>query len=469
VGVLDAIAAKRSSIGAHGRKAWSEQPFWAFDDLRLPLLASTPLTADKERIETNFEGYVQAAYRANGVVFACLLVRQLIFAEARFMWRSFSRGRPQELFSTSELDLLDEPWPGGTTGDLLARMEVTASLAGNYYATTADDQGRLGRSARGPGRRIVHLRPDWVTLVVGSPSDSPLDPRAKVVAVDYQPPPQGGVPSEPWTLLPSEVCHYSPLDDPLARWRGMSWLTPIVEEIRADKAATMHKGRFFTNGATPSMAIVFDKEVKDERFQRFVAEFKANHQGADKAYKTLFLAGGADVRTLGRDFQQLDFKVTQGGGEERIMAAAGVHPAVVGLAGGLEGASLNAGNFGAAARLTANKTMKPLWRRAAAALQALVMLPYPAASLWFDDRDIAFLREDASDLAKIRAMDAQALRTLTDGGFDPDAAVRFVQTNDLNQLLGSHSGLLPVQMRPPGSGEESPTANGNGQPRELVR
>jgi hypothetical protein len=89
--------------------------------------------------------------------------------------------------------------------------------------------------------------------------------------------------------------------------------------------------------------------------------------------------------------------------------------------------------------------------------------------LWYDDRDIAFLREDAADLAKIRSLDAQALRTLVDGGFNPDAAVQYVQTNDLNRLLGSHSGLLPVQLQPPGSGENAAASvNGNGRTREAI-
>jgi phage portal protein BeeE len=474
VSLADRVAAKHATLATGGRKSFEQPPFWAYDALTAPLLATTPLLGNIERIDANFEGYVQAAYKASGVVFACLLVRQLLFAEARFQWREFRQGRPGELFGSGELRLLEQPWPGGTTGELLARMELHASLAGNAYITTADDAGRLGRAARGPSRRLVFMRPDWVTIVIGQPSDpdngDPVALDARVLAYSYQPPPAGAARrrSEPQILLPTEVCHFSPLPDPLARFRGMSWLTPIVEEVRADKLATVHKGRVFTNAATPSLAVVFDKDTNPDAFKKFVAEFKAAHQGAANAHKTLFLAGGADVRPLSFDFRALDFKNTQDGGEERIMAAAGLHPAMVGLAGGLEGSSLNAGNLGTAARLTGNKTMKPLWRIAAASLQTLVTPPRPGAALWYDDRDIAFLREDATDLAKIRSLDAQTLRTLVDGGFGADAAVEFVQTNDLNRLRGSHSGLLPVQLRPPGSGEDG-QASGNGQASEETR
>src|SRR4051794_28908453 len=238
-----------------GRKAWSQPPLWALDGLTSPLLSSTPLLGDREKIEHSFDAYVQSAYKSDGIVFAAIAARQRVYSQARFQWREFRNGRPQDVFGTEELALLEHPWPGGTTGELLARMEVTASLAGNYYATTADDRGRLGRAASGPARRIVHMRPDWVTIVIDSASGDPNALDARIVGYMYEPPPTGRVSRpDPVTLLPEEVCHYSPLPDPEARFRGMSWLTPIVEEIRADKLATMHKARFFTNGATPNMA-----------------------------------------------------------------------------------------------------------------------------------------------------------------------------------------------------------------------
>jgi hypothetical protein len=74
------------------------------------------------------------------------------------------------------------------------------------------------------------------------------------------------------------------------------------------------------------------------------------HAGVANAYKTLYLTAGADATVVGKDLQQLDFKVVQGAGETRIAAAAGIHPVIVGLSEGLAGSSLNAGNFAAARR-----------------------------------------------------------------------------------------------------------------------
>jgi hypothetical protein len=69
-------------------------------------------TGAGEKIESSFQGYVTGAYKSNGVVFACMLARMLLFAEARFQFRRQSFGRPGDLFGTQELSILETPWSG---------------------------------------------------------------------------------------------------------------------------------------------------------------------------------------------------------------------------------------------------------------------------------------------------------------------------------------------------------------------
>lgn len=465
MGLLERAAARRRGE----RKAWSQPPFWAADGLREPLW-SLGLTSDKERIEPNYPSFIEQAFKASPPVFAAIRFRMAVLSEARFQWRVFTKGRPGELFGSPELALLEKPWPNGTTGDLLARMEVTASLAGNYFATVADDRGRLGtRSARG-NRRIVHMRPDWVSMVIDSASGDPNALDARVVGFLYEPitvaGTGGGVKAPAVTLMPDEVVHFAPIPDPAARFRGMSWLTPAVEEIRADKAATMHQGKFFENGASPHLAITLSEAVSPEDFERYVAAFKVAHQGVDKAGKTLFLAGGADVRPLSSDFRSMDFRPLKQLSETRVAMAAGVHPTVVGMSEGLQGSSLNAGNFNAAARLTANTTLRPWWRNACASLQTLLTPPSGGAELWYDDSRISFLYDDATDLAEIRSKNAVALRQLLDAGYEPDAAAEYLRTDDLGRLIGRHTGLFSVQLQPPGTGSPSDSPDGPAEPEE---
>jgi hypothetical protein len=81
----------------------------------------------------NFAGLATHAYQANGVVFACMLVRQLVFSSIRFRWQQIRDGQPSEMFGNPNLALLEQPWTGGTTQDLLSRLINDADLAGNSY------------------------------------------------------------------------------------------------------------------------------------------------------------------------------------------------------------------------------------------------------------------------------------------------------------------------------------------------
>lgn len=400
----------------------------------------------QEELDHSFLDYVQNAYKASGVVFACQMARTRVFSQARFQWSEFTGAKPGKLFGNAELGLLERPWPNGSTNEMLARMIQDADLAGNAYLVRE-------------GGRLRRLRPDWVQIVLTAPPAEAVE--SDVAGYLYQPGgPAGTGPSR--VYLPEQMVHWSPTPDPEAQYRGMSWLTPVVREIKADKAATQHKLSFFENAATPNLAVSFKETVTDEQFDAFMQALNEGHRGARNAYKTLYLAGGADVTVIGADLKQLDFKVVQGAGETRIANAAGVPAVIVGLSEGLAGSSLNAGNYNAARRNFADGTLQDLWIGVCAALETVVRPPTPQTRLWLDKSQIPFLREDAKDIADIQSRQAQAVRTLIDAGFNPDAAVQFVQGDDLAALVGQHSGLYSVQLQPPGSGQDTPEEDGSG-------
>jgi phage portal protein BeeE len=397
-----------------------------------PLIQGGTPGGKAEVVQNSFTGYVQGMYQRNGVVFACMAARMLLFSEARFQFRRMIDGRPGDLFGTQALAQLETPWAGGTTGDLLGRMITDVDLAGNAYVTRR--QGGLTR-----------LRPDWVTIVSGSRTGLEID--TELIGYLYHP--TGLYAGEdPLTLLPEQVAHFAPIPDPLARHRGMSWLTPVLEEVLGDSAASGHKRTFFDNGAKLGYVVTLDKDVVKnvDQFQAWVDKFKQGHEGSLNAYKTLFLAGGADVKTVGADMQQIDFSNVQGHGETRICAAARVPPIIVGLSEGLDAATYS--NYGQARRAFADLTMRPLWRNVAGSLANIVAVPQ-SAELWYDDRDIPFLQEDQQDAAAILQQNAITLRTLVDAGFEPDAAVNAVSSGDLSGLL--HTGLFSVQLQPAGT------------------
>jgi phage portal protein BeeE len=398
----------------------------------------------REDIPTDFSGYVNTLYKRNGVVFACMAARQLLFSEARFQFRTRTNGRPGDLYGTKALGILEKPWQNGTTGELLSRMEQDASLAGNFYG--------YRRPMPDGTARIRRLRPDWVTIIIGvdGAEGDPNDVDAEVIGYFYDPQTRGGLPgqraSEARIFLPHEICHYSPIPDPDATFRGMSWLTPVLREVAADSAMTTHKLKFMENAATPNLVVKFDATVDEEKFKRFKTLMEERHSGFRNAYKTMYLGGGADATVVGNSFEQMSFKAVQGAGETRIAAAAGVPPVIVGLSEGLSSATYS--NYAQARRRFADGTMRPLWRIAASSLANIVEVP-GGSELWYDDRDIPFLQEDQKDAVEIFKSQAETVRALLQAGYDPDATIASVEAADLGLLKGKHSGLFSVQLLPP--------------------
>ena len=409
-------------------------PFWP---------RQTLLGQRQEWPDYTFEGYIQGIYKANGPIFTCMLVRMLVFSEARFQFRQFNAGRPGDLFGDDSLSILEKPWPNGTTGELLKRAIQDADLAGNAFFTRQ-------------GGYLRRLRPDWMTIVAGSQTESiegieaqNVDPflsgiDTEVIGYLYQP---GGPASshDPIALLPEEVCHWAPIPDPIYRFRGMSWLTPVIREILGDNAATSHKLKFFENGATVNMVVSLDPSISKEAFDKWVTSFESKHKGTLNAYRTLYLGGGAQVTPVGATPQQIDFQVTQGAGETRIANVAGVPPVVAGFAEGLRSATYS--NYREAKEHFGDATMRPLWRDFAGAMQTLVPPPHSNSQLWYDDRDIPFLRRDQLQLAQQQEAQARTLSSLIMAGFEPDSAVKAVTSGDFKQLV--HSGLPSVQVQPP--------------------
>jgi hypothetical protein len=142
----------------------------------------------------------------------------------------------------------------------------------------------------------------------------------------------------------------------------------------------------------------------------------------------------------------MDFKSIQGAGETRIAAAAGTHPVIVGLSEGMQGASLNEGNFKAAKENFGDGTMCSLWQGVSAAYAKLVKVPN-GNRLWYDKRDIPFLRQDQREVAEIQHQEASTISSLVMQGYTHESVIQAIVKVDWRLL--KHSGLFSVQLQPP--------------------
>lgn len=383
-----------------------------------------------ERILQTFLQYSVFGYGSNSVVFSVVLARLQLLSQAEFKFQDMKTRR---LYGNQDLALLEQPWPNGTTADLLARMEQHASIAGNAFVRRAGDS-------------LIVMRPDWVDIVsveVDEGVDDHGHPRThrEVIGYLYS---EGGIGfDDPVFYDVAEVAHWTPIPDPLSRWRGMSWMTPVLREINADVAMTQHRQAFFDNAATPNMLLKYQQKLNQSQLDSIRDRWRARYSGPQGAGATVVLDEGADFTVVGSTFDKMQFGTLQAAGEARIAAAAGVPAIVAGLQAGLDAATYS--NYAMAMRAFGDGTCSYLWSSACAALSKLVAVP-SGSRLWYDTTAIPALREAAKDRADTMQVLASAASTLLTAGYESDSITKALVSGDLTQLV--HTGMISVQLIP---------------------
>lgn len=404
----------------------------------------------KEGVSAGIVRSAREAYAANGVVFACLAARQALFSEASFVWQSMI---DKHLFGTTDLGLLQAPWPGATEGELLTRLEASDSTAGNAFIRRVDP-------GDGGDPQLYEMRPERVTII----SEEAYDTQGRVYkrpvgyAEDLQP--YGSYDDKDQQIFsPDEVCHYSPLIDPQATWRGMSWLTPILREVGADQALTTYKTTHLSSGAQLGIVVKYSQKLQQATLDSLRDRITARYGGPANAGKTLVLDQGADVVVAGSTLEQLQYVAVQAAGEARICAAAQVPVEIVGM----EGPRSASGNYELAIRRFADLWARPHWRMACASLQHLLQFTNPLTGdtgpvqrptrLWFDVAGIAALREGELARGQTTLVKMQAAAAAVTAGFSRKSAVAAADSGDLTQLKedpaagppGNPTGVRPPQ------------------------
>lgn len=378
---------------------------------------------EPEKLLTDYKGYANFGYAGNGPIWSLIQVRAQALSEIEFVYQDV---KSREL--SGHVELLHNPWPGGSAGDLETAIELDVSLAGNAYVHRQTGQ-----------RSLDILRPDWVEIIVNQ-----TGPHKELMGYLYYE--DGKRDKEPVHLHKTDVARIAPMPDPLSAFRGMSWITAVAREGDADSLMTKHKGKFFTNGATATLAVTAQSNLTEPQRKALKKQFQAKQAGWENAYKTIFLEGGADVKVVGQGLEQISFSQVQGKGETRLAAAANVPPIVAGFSEGLQAGTYS--NYGQAVRKFIDFFCRPRWRQDCEALGRLVDVP-AGKRVWYDDRQISFLQQDAKDAAEIRKANASTLEALIRTGFTAQSAIEAVASGRFDDL--DHTGLVSVQLQPPGT------------------
>jgi hypothetical protein len=459
VGLLDRVAAQAAAGGERSSiDGWLanylipavQSNAFGYNGHTYPFGLNTTYGGQRiQDVASTLPGYL-AALRQSPPAFAAQAFRARVLSQARFKFRNRTTGK---LFGTPELKVLEKPWTNGATSDLAAVMEWHAGLAGSAYVV------------RQPNRLRV-LRPDWVGLIYGSQqaeaqlveqlSGHMLD--GELLGYVYQPGGIGQGQTRPEFILPADMAHWAPIPDPESpHGGGMSWITPAVREIQGDQAATQHKLQFFANGATPNLVVKGITAANKPQFDEIVDMMEDRHKGLANAYRTLYLAAGADATVVGSDLKQIDFSAVQALGEARITMLSGVPASLLGITKGLEGSTLNGGNAGVARRSFGDTFVKPSLQSLSEALSSIITVPI-GSELWFDPTDIALMHEDGKDAADIQFVLAQTIKQWIDAGFTAESAVAAAVGQDPTLLV--HTGLVSVQLQKPGENTTTPSTGG---------
>src|SRR5690348_13136182 len=179
--------------------------YFQYNGLTYPTFGNSTLGAKLEEVPHTFPGYVTGLVKANPIIFAAMRMRSQVFSEARFKFRRLEEGRPGAIFGTQDLAILEEPAPGMTTGGLLARAMQDVDISGNFFAARV-------------GKYIYRLRPDWVTIVLGSNAgpDEYASWQYDATAIGYIYKPGGEASGQDeHVFLADEVAHFAPIPDPI--------------------------------------------------------------------------------------------------------------------------------------------------------------------------------------------------------------------------------------------------------------
>ena len=379
--------------------------------------------ANREKSVQNVFALAQQAYATNGVVFACILARMMLLAEATFKFRTLA---DKKLFGNEDLRILEYPWPNGTTGELIARAEQDASLEGNSYWWQAEPD------------LLVRLPPGEVTIVSRTQMAPGGGTYKQVIGYDWDPSlasdPDRSKTAQFFTV--DEVAHYSPLPDHLAKVRGMSWLTPILTEVGVDSGMTAYKQKYMSHG-TPIASVRYAQKLRPDTIDAVQERIMAKYGGVSNAWRPLIFDQGADP-VVGTPLKDLDFRAVQAGGETRICSAAGVPPVIVGLVDPDPSES-----YQAAMRRFADLTVRPLWRNMCSSFEKFVNLPPKGVQLWYDTSDIAALQAAETEKAQVMQVQAAAGLTWIQAGMTRESVISAVSAGDIGLLVPDPNAPTP--------------------------
>ena len=313
------------------------------------------------------------------------------FPEAPVMIKKIDNkgsSKKERLQDHALLGLINKPNPFYTGEILWMATLLSWSIQGNAYWL----------KMRNEQKKVVELwyAPHWMMTPMGHPTD-------RTIFIDhYKYNPGGGMPIK---LLPEDVVHFRFGLDPENVRQGLSQLNCVIREVFTDDEAANFSASLLRNAGVPSIVISPENEgmnIRDEDVKEIKEKFRHSFTG-DKRGDALVMSGPTKVDQFGFNPQEMELGGIRDISEERVCAALGIPPAVVGFGAGLQTAKVGATMI-QLIRLAWTGNIVPSQRILKGVLQNQLLIdfePNPERfEVGFDNSEVQALQEDRDKLAK---------------------------------------------------------------------
>lgn len=261
---------------------------------------------------------------------------------------------------------------------------------------------------------------------------------------------------------PEEIIHFS-MWNPYDAIRGMSELTPIMDEVSQDYMMSRGTKKLLNNQSIPGGIITIPGDSTDENeVQRVIEKWEKKHKGVNRAGGVAVLANGATYEKISLSPQEMQSFEMRGWNRDTILAKFGVPHAVVGLKA--EVGSLSGKDTAEQMKAFWNLTLIPECEYFQKRLEEKFFSKYaPGMSGEFDTSGLWEMQADEELLSNRLRMDTQSgILTINEArelkGMDPV---------DWGDTWWRPMGLVDVQEEPePVPDALTPFAGQNNPPKE---
>lgn len=333
--------------------------------------------------KADFANAIQAGYRRNELIYAC--VKRKADSAAQTALRVRSKRTGEELPDHPLRQLIARPNPEMSEFDFHVATQVYLDAVGLAYWEKV-------RSRAGAVAQLWPLRPDWVVPIPG-------DGGKMVRGYEYRVPGVYPVPK----LKVDDVLAFR-LFDPLNVYGGLGPIQVAMRVGLVDSQMTDHVRNTMEHGGVPLGVLTTKQKLWDEsEVERIRKRWRERYGGWENWSDPAVLDSEATFEKIGFSFTELGFDVLDARSEARICMVLQVPPILVGAKVGLDRSTFS--NFAEAREAFWQETLIPQYKRNADRVQASLADEWGDVEVFWDFSEVPALQEDET-LLWTRARDA---------------------------------------------------------------